>query len=158
MKEMKAFECRLEVVEAPDALTKNEIWLLDEALKAADKAYAPYSDFHVGAALQLEDGTLIHGCNQENSAYPSGLCAERVAFFTAGIQHKGKKISALAITIRSEKHDDSGPAVPCGACLQVLREVEKRQDALIPVLLKGSGSTVWKADGLINFLPFSFDF
>jgi cytidine deaminase len=157
MKETKSFECLLEVVEAPDALNKNELWLLDEALNAAEKAYAPYSDFHVGAALQLEDGTLIHGCNQENSAYPSGLCAERVAFFTAGIQHKGKKITGLAITVRSARHNDSGPAVPCGACLQVLREVEKRQNALIPVLLKGSGPTVWKADGLINFLPFSFD-
>lgn len=154
---MKSFDCRLEVVEAPADLNNNELQLLAEALKATEKAYAPYSDFHVGAALQLEDGTIVHGCNQENSAYPSGLCAERVAFFTAGMQHKGKKITALAITARSGRHNDSGPAVPCGACLQVLREVEKRQDALIPVLLKGSGNTVWKAAGLVNFLPFSFD-
>lgn len=154
---MKSFDCRLEVVEAPADLTKNELSLLDEALKATAKAHAPYSDFHVGAAIQLEDGTIIHGCNQENSAYPSGLCAERVAFFTAGVQHKGKRITALAITARSGRYNDSGPAVPCGACLQVLREVEKRQDALIPVLLKGSGTTVWKAPGLVHFLPFSFD-
>ncbi len=154
---MKAFDCRLEVVEAPADLNKNELSLLDQALKATEKAHAPYSDFHVGAAIQLEDGTFVLGCNQENSAYPSGLCAERVAFFTAGVQHTGKKIVGLAITARSGRHNDSGPAVPCGACLQVLREVEKRQDALIPVLLKGSGTTVWKAPGLVHFLPFSFD-
>jgi len=157
MKELKFFDCQLEVVTAPETLNTSEQNLLAEALKATEKAYAPYSDFHVGAALQLEDGTIVHGCNQENSAYPSGLCAERVAFFTAGMQHTGKKIVGLAITARSGRHNDSGPAVPCGACLQVLREVEKRQEALIPVLLKGSGTTVWKAAGLIHFLPFSFD-
>lgn len=154
---MKSFDCRLEVVDASAELQVSELFLLDEALKATEKAYAPYSDFHVGAALLLEDGTIVHGCNQENSAYPSGLCAERVAFFTAGIQHTGKKITGLAITARSGRHNDSGPAVPCGACLQVLREVEKRQEALIPVLLKGSGNVVWKAPGLVHFLPFSFD-
>jgi cytidine deaminase len=126
-------------------------------LEATRLAHAPYSDFHVGAALELEDGSIVLGCNQENSAYPSGLCAERVAFFTAGTQHKGKKIIRLAITARSVRHDDTGPAVPCGACLQVLREVEKRQQRLITVVLKGSGDEIWKADGLVNFLPFSFD-
>jgi cytidine deaminase len=157
MNATKNIHCQLEVFEQSKDLSQEEQLLLDKALKATDLAYAPYSEFYVGAALELEDGTVIVGCNQENAAYPSGLCAERVAFFAAGAQHPGKKIKKLAIRIRSEKHKADQPGVPCGACLQVMREVEKRQQTSIDVFLQGSGNQIWKAAGLHNFLPFSFD-
>lgn len=157
MKSTKNISCKLEILDEKSDLSSEELLLLSKALAATEIAYAPYSEFYVGAALELEDGTYVLGCNQENAAYPSGLCAERVAFFAAGAQNPGKKIKKLAIRIRSDKHHAEQPGVPCGACLQVMREVEKRQQQPIEVFLQGSSDVVWKADGLHNFLPFSFD-
>ncbi len=157
MKVFKRVECVLEVVTYPGDLSDVEIDLIHQAVKTAQTAHAPYSEFYVGAAIELENGVVICGSNQENAAFPSGLCAERVAFFTAGAQYPGVKIRSLAITAQSVKHNATNPAVPCGACLQVLREVEKRQKTAISVILKGMGNEVFKAESIAHFLPFSFD-
>lgn len=130
--------------------------LLASAVEATALSYAPYSDFHVGAAIRLEDGTVLLGCNQENAAFPSGLCAERVAFFAAGVQHKDKRIDALAITIRSASKADAEPAAPCGGCLQVMSDVEKRQGSPIRIYLQGNSAPVIEAESVSSFLPFGF--
>lgn len=156
LKEEIVKESRLLVHPHPQQLATDEIALLDAALAATQKAYAPYSDFHVGAAIRLANGEIMQGCNQENAAFPSGLCAERVAFFAAGVQHPGIIIESLAITIRSASKADHDPAAPCGACLQVMRDVEQRQGSPIRIYLKGSGEAVYEAENVATFLPFGF--
>lgn len=130
--------------------------LIDRAKANAQKAYAPYSRFHVGAALELEDGTTVDGNNQENAAYPSGLCAERVAVFAAGAQFPELSGKNLAIVALTEKGDLPEPAAPCGACLQCLREYEVRFKQPLNVWL-GSGDQVWCFRGVSQMLPFGFD-
>lgn len=129
--------------------------LLQAAYEACESAYSPYSKFNVGSAVQLEDGTLIKGSNQENAAYPSGLCAERVAFFTAGAQHAGTRIVAAAVVT-----DSSMPVEdfsPCGGCRQVMLESEERQNENIRFLMQTGGeSHVLVSDSVAQFLPLSF--
>jgi cytidine deaminase len=156
LKEEIIKQIRLVVHPNQQQLDEGDLKLLDIALEATQKAYAPYSDFHVGAAIRLANGEIMQGCNQENAAFPSGLCAERVAFFAAGVQFPGIGIESLAITIRSTTKADHDPATPCGACLQVMRDVEQRQGQPIRILLKGSGAAVYEAESVATFLPFSF--
>ena len=112
---------------APHELTEDDRTLLEAAHDAAKHAYAPYSGFHVGGAVRLACGTIVKGSNQENMAYPSGMCGERVAVFAAGAQHPGTKMTAVAIVSPSEKAIPEG-FMPCGGCRQVLVEAERRQD------------------------------
>ncbi|MGY6561745.1 MAG: cytidine deaminase [Luteibaculaceae bacterium] len=130
--------------------------LLLEAQKATEMSYAPYSEFNVGAALRLEDGTIIHGSNQENMAFPSGLCAERVAFFHAGAMHKGKKIVAVAITAVSKKFDVKKPIFPCGACRQSMVEYEQMQDEPISIIMGGKLGKIIKVQSVKSLLPLLF--
>jgi len=155
MKEISK-NCQIYEYENSELLDPEVQLLLDGALEATKRSYAPYSDFHVGAAIQLANGELVLGCNQENAAFPSGLCAERVAFFSAGVQFPGMAIEALAITIRSNSKSDEHPAAPCGGCLQVMRDVEQRQGSPIRIYLKGAGATVYEAASVATFLPFGF--
>lgn len=127
-----------------------------EAEKALDSSYSPYSEFRVGAAIRLQSGKIVHGSNQENVAFPSGLCAERVALFTAGAQHSGDPIVSIAITARSGKFQIDHPVTPCGACLQVLGDFEQRQKSEIRVLLYCLGKNIMVSTGASNFLPFQF--
>ena len=92
--------------------------LLRQAHEATDNSYVPYSKFHVGAAVRLANGDIVKGNNIENAAYPSGLCAERVALFSAQAQYPDVPVEALAITARSEITDVTDPVAPCGACRQ----------------------------------------
>jgi len=131
--------------------------LIIDAEKALATAYAPYSRFFVGAALLMENGKVILGSNQENAAYPSGLCAERTALFAAGVQEPGVPVLAMAIVVARADGAELSPAFPCGSCLQVLLEVEQRQKTAVKVYLKGSGKQVYEADGVSVFLPFGFD-
>lgn len=149
--------CQLYVHDTVEHLDLQAQSLLGAALEATKRAYAPYSDFHVGAAIQLANGEQLLGCNQENAAFPSGLCAERVAFFAAGVQFPGVAIKSLAITIRSATKADEHPAAPCGGCLQVMRDVEQRQGSPIRIFLKGAGAPVYEASSVATFLPFGFD-
>ena len=137
-------------------LSEKERELCLEAEKALHTAHSPYSEFKVGAALGLISGKVVHGSNQENVAYPSGLCAERVALFSFGANNPGEVIETLAVTAFSEGFKIEAPITPCGACLQVLAEYEKRQGSEIEVLLYCLNGIVWKAKGIKSFLPFLF--
>lgn len=130
--------------------------LMDEAAKALKGSYAAYSSFHVGAALLLENGDVIRGSNQENAAYPSGLCAERVALFYANSEHPDKTVVSLAITGKADYFKSNGPVAPCGACRQVIAETEKRQNRKIRIIMKGEDGVAKIVDGIENLLPMMF--
>src|SRR5690554_7087575 len=108
---------------------------MKKAQQAREDAYAPYSRFKVGAALLLDSGEVITGNNQENAAYPSGLCAERVVVFSAGANFPGQTMTALTITIRSESRKIGEPLAPCGACRQSLLEYEQKQKSPLSIYL-----------------------
>ena len=127
--------------------------LIKAAHEALSSAYAPYSQFQVGAALLLEDGSIVKGSNQENAAYPSGLCAERVAFFSAGSQHPGKKIMAAAVTT---SYPMEHPISPCGACRQVMAEYELKQQTSIKLLLCSHDGSVMVVNNSRDLLPLYF--
>ena len=127
-----------------------------EAVKALDNSYSPYSKFRVGAALLLQSGKVIHGSNQENVAYPSGLCAERVALFHWGASHPGDPIESIAITAHTNDFELIKPVTPCGSCLQVLAEYEKKQGKPIKVILYCQNGPIWITSGIESFLPFLF--
>lgn len=129
--------------------------LMESAIEAADTAYAPYSNFHVGAALRLADGTIVKGSNQENIAYPSGLCAERTALFSASAQHPGVAVEALAIVGRNPEGMLTA-ASPCGACRQVMAEQEGRQENKLRVLCYYSNDKILVFEGVESLLPFIF--
>lgn len=110
-------------------------YLVHKAKEATVNAYAPYSKFHVGAALMLEDGTIVSGSNQENAAYPLCMCAERVAIYAAAAVHTGKKILKLAVVAHKKNHKELTPATCCGSCRQVIQEVENHQHKPIEVIM-----------------------
>jgi cytidine deaminase len=131
--------------------------LLAEARQAMEHAYAPYSRFLVGCALQLENGVIVKGSNQENMAYPSGLCAERVAIFYAGANYPGVRIVNMAITAKAKDYELHAPIMSCGACLQSLSEYEVMQKSPIRTLLQAENGVIWLAEnGTKTFLPFQF--
>jgi cytidine deaminase len=130
--------------------------LCAEAVKALKGSHSPYSKFRVGTALLLQSGKIIHGSNQENVAYPSGLCAERVALFNWGANHADDPIAAMAVTAQTDEFELVRPTASCGACLQVMAECEKMQDKPIDVILFCSNGTAWLIDGVTSFLPFLF--
>jgi len=138
-------------------LNQEDRTLMDKAIEARAKAYAPYSKFKVGAAFLLENGTIILGNNQENAAYPSGMCAERVGIWKVGSEFPGIKIKKLAITAASENNIVNKPVGPCGACRQTLSEYEINQKAPIEVLFMGEVGEIVKTESLLSLLPFSFD-
>lgn len=131
--------------------------LMQVATDATKFAYAPYSGFQVGAALLMEDGTIIAGNNQENAAYPSGMCAERVAIWKASSSFPNKKIKKIAITAISSNKKLNKPVGPCGACRQALLEYEIKQASNIEVIFKGEMGCVVKVNSIASLLPFSFD-
>lgn len=131
--------------------------LMNKAIEARAKAYAPYSKFKVGAAFLLENGTIVLGNNQENAAYPSGMCAERVGIWKVGSEFPGVKIKKLAITAASENTIVDKPIGPCGACRQTLSEYEINQKEPIEVFFMGEIGEVVKTESLLSLLPFSFD-
>ena len=124
------------------------------AIRAAKRAYAPYSRFRVGAAAMLRDGTIVEGNNQENIAYPSGLCAERVALFHAGASFP--EIPVISLAIVAFKDDVIQPSIsPCGACRQVMLEIEQRYGKPVRVLMCGNDQTII-VYSVKDLLPFSF--
>ncbi len=130
--------------------------LIKEARAAAKNARAPYSDFQVGAALLLSDGSIVLGNNQENAAYPSGLCAERVAFFSAKANNPAASILKVAIAaLKMDANTDNIPA-PCGSCRQVMSEYENDQAESIEVYLTGGSGDILMSRSIDNLLPFKF--
>ena len=129
---------------------------MDRSIAAQQNAYAPYSNFKVGAAILLEDGTIFTGNNQENAAYPSGLCAERVAIYACSAQYPNIKIKVIAICANSEKIDINTVLAPCGSCRQSMYEYESKQNAPIKVLLKGVDNEVVEFLSVADLLPLVF--
>lgn len=144
------------VYESAEDLNESDRSLLDEAGKAVAKAYAPYSTYHVGAAVLLENGEVITGNNQENIAYPSGLCAERVALFYAASQNPEAIVKTIAITAGANGFKISEPVTPCGSCRQVMAETENKQEEKIRVIMKGETGRVYITNGIENLLPLMF--
>lgn len=130
--------------------------LCAEAVKATANSHSPYSKFRVGAALLLKSGKIIHGSNQENVAYPSGLCAERVALFNWGANHPNDPVVAMAVTAQTDEFELTQPTASCGACLQVMAECEKMQGSPITAILFCKKGPVWVINGVNSFLPFLF--
>jgi cytidine deaminase len=136
-------------------LTNGDAILLRKAREASKNSWAPYSNFHVGAAVLLENGEIITGNNQENVAYPSGLCAERVALFSANANFPGSPVKAIAVSAFNQNGLTNEPVKPCGACLQAILESETRFKTPVRLILDGSAS-IMVIDGMTNLLPFSF--
>lgn len=131
-------------------------YLAHKAKDAATHAYAPYSRFQVGAAVLLEDGTIVTGTNQENAAYPSGMCAERVALYAAISQHPEGVITKIAVVARRKGGKDLFPATPCGSCRQVMLEYENHQGKPIAVIMQNQEHQWVKTPSAESLLPFSF--
>ncbi len=131
--------------------------LMNRAIEAKQNAYAPYSKFKVGAAMLLEDGTIITGNNQENAAYPSGICAERVAVWKVSSEFPNKKILKLAISASSSSQILTKPVAPCGACRQTLSEYEIKQKDNIEVYFMGEEGEIIKTESVLDLLPIAFN-
>lgn len=131
--------------------------LMAKAVEIRKKAYAPYSKFRVGAAILLDNGQIVLGSNQENAAYPSGLCAERTAIFYTGANYPDAKILKMAISAASDTNPTLSPIPPCGACRQSIAEYEFKQDQPIEMYFMGESGDIFKSDSLKNLLPITFD-
>ncbi len=150
------FICPYTVYDHLEELDPSDAELLRLAHEAARNAYAPYSKFNVGAAVRLANGAVVLGNNIENAAYPSGLCAERVAMFAAMAQYPGVPFEALAVTAWSSTKAIDEPVAPCGACRQVMVEVEQVSKRPLRVLCQGDMGPVMVFDGVESLMPFIF--
>ena len=130
--------------------------LAEAAVKATRNAYTPYSHFNVGAAIRLSNGEIVTGTNQENMAYPSGLCAERTAMFHASAQYPDAAMEALALAAVKNGELCPVPATPCGACRQVMAEYQDRGNRPMEIIMVGS-EKIWKFSRVDDILPFIFD-
>ncbi|WP_321424128.1 cytidine deaminase [uncultured Bacteroides sp.] len=139
-----------------DELSDEDKKLIEQSIEATKRSYAPYSKFSVGAAALLDNGITVTGTNQENAAYPSGLCAERTTLFYANSQYPDSAVKTLAIAARTERDFIETPIPPCGACRQVILETEKRYGNSIRILLYGK-SCIYLVEGIGSLLPLSFD-
>ncbi len=139
-----------------EELNEDDRQLIDEAIQATERSYAPYSHFSVGAAARLSDNSIVSGSNQENAAYPSGTCAERTTLFYANSQHPNKAVLTLAIAAHNGKDFLNTPIPPCGACRQVMLETEKRYGSPMRILLYGK-QEIYELENVSALLPLSFD-
>ena len=131
--------------------------LLNLATASLENAYAPYSNFHVGAAILLANGEMLGGSNQENAAYPMCLCAERVALSAVASQYPNEVIKTMAITVKAPKQIVDQPAMPCGSCRQALCEKEYQQKQAIRLVIRGEAGSIFCFKSAKDILPFSFD-
>jgi len=154
---MKKVELKTSIRECQfEELSQAEQHLIEQAIEATNRSYAPYSKFSVGACLLLNNGVEVIGCNQENAAYPVGLCAERSAIFAAGAQYPDVPVRMIAIAARTpdgELQDE--PVSPCGSCRQVLIETETRFSQEVRILLYGR-NRIYVIDGIKQLMPLSF--
>lgn len=138
-----------------EELTRDERELVQMAIDATKNSYAKYSKFYVGAAVRLEDGQVFIGANQENAAFPSGLCAERTAIFSAQANSPGQAITTLAVAARNNFGPLDNPVTPCGGCRQVMLEMEDRYQRDVKVLLYGKKG-IYRVKSVKDLLPLSF--
>jgi cytidine deaminase len=146
-----------EVYTSENDLNSEENSLLQKAHSAMKNAYAPYSNFLVGAAILLENSEVVIGNNQENAAYPSGLCAERVAIFHASATHPDVTIKAIAVCCKSNGSVLETPVPPCGACRQAIAEYETKQDKHIRIIMQGEKGKVYVSESIGSLLPLMFN-
>ncbi len=152
------YHIAFELLDDASTLPEDEKALLLTAMSASEGAYAPFSNFHVGCAVQLADGEVVTGNNQENPAFPSSLCAERTALYYLGSQGKGDKVRKLAIRANSPEKLIAAPVTPCGACRQVMLEYERLSGQPVIVLMQGKVGKVLRVTGIAaSLLPFGFD-
>ena len=156
MKEMKVTTVYTEYDSVAELPTEAQ-HLMNQAVESRAKAYAPYSKFRVGAAILLDNGKVILGNNQENAAYPSGLCAERAALYHVGSNYPDAKILQIAITAAADQGETNRPIPPCGNCRQSIAEYESKQKSPIEIYFTGKTGPVYKSDSLKDLLPFTFD-
>jgi cytidine deaminase len=142
--------------ESADELAAADRELLEEARTAVGSAYAPYSHYEVGAAVRLVNGIIKRGSNQENIAFPSGLCAERVALFAASSENPGVPVEAIAITARAPHIPVDQPVTPCGACRQAISEYEMLHQHKIRMILSGETGKILVIESIEDLLPLSF--
>jgi cytidine deaminase len=142
-------------VESINELSNEDAYLIAKAREVANNAWAPYSNFLVGAAVELSNGKVIIGNNQENAAYPSGLCAERVALFAANAGYPNSAVKTIAISAFNKKGHVKEPVKPCGSCRQAILEAETRFEKPIKLLLDGANS-IYIMEGIASLLPLSF--
>lgn len=131
-------------------------YLIHKAKEAAHHAYAPYSKFHVGAAIILDDGTVVTGSNQENSSYPLCMCAERVVLYTVATQHPNRKVMKMAVVAHRKNHKELTAATSCGACRQVMCEFEERQEQPFEVVMHSAKDEWMKCASAQDLLPHAF--
>ena len=139
-----------------DQLELQDKELAEAAIEAMSGSYAPYSQFNVGAAIRLDDGEIIKGANQENAAYPSGLCAERTALFYAGASRPEKAVTGIAIAASQHGELCASPATPCGSCRQVMAQSQFRGGIPMKVILVGANK-IWQFEKVDDLLPLIFD-
>ncbi len=151
-KELKIFVLEFDSI---DELSEADRKLVLAAREASDNAYAPYSNFNVGAALILENGTVIRGNNQENADFTDGLCAERVALFYANANYPNVKVLAMAVSVKNQNGLLTEPAKPCGSCRQAIIETEIRFNHPIRLILDGANKIMVVENG-DSLLPFAF--
>jgi cytidine deaminase len=144
------------IVKTREELGPEENHLISKAEESLVYAYAPYSKFRVGVALLMDNGVIVTGTNQENAAYPSGMCAERVALFTIASQYPGVRIKKLAVVAKRENDHRLTPATCCGSCRQVMLEFEERQNSRFEVIMQHDDGSWIKAVSAKSLLPFSF--
>lgn len=152
----QSFTISYETFNSVKELSESDQLLCNKAEAALASSHSPYSKFKVGTAIALTDGRVVLGSNQENVAYPSGLCAERVALFTIGANYSNAIIKTMAITAQTEVFKIENPVTSCGACLQVMIEMEKRQKSPIEVMFYCIGGQVLKVKSVKSLIPFAF--
>jgi cytidine deaminase len=155
MKENK-FEFNYKVFDSIDELPEDLKWLLNEARQVTENAYAPYSNFQVGAVARLINGQVVSGSNQENASFPAGLCAERVLLASASSQFPKIPIQTMAVSYKSENVKSDHPISPCGICRQTLQEYEGRVDHPVQLILGGMTGHVYVIDSASRLLPLAF--
>src|SRR5687767_11640462 len=152
----KKFEFSYQVYNDISELAEKDAWLLTEARAVTEQAYAPYSNFHVGAVAILANGEIVAGTNQENASYPVGICAERVLLGNAATLYPKVGISTIAISYNSDSVKSDHPIFPCGMCRQVLLEYETRVNNPIRLILGGMEGKIHVIGTASLLLPFAF--
>jgi len=153
---LKEINIRYREFSSIDELNTEDRELASEAVAAMSNAYAPYSHFHVGAAVRMSDGQIVRGSNQENAAYPSGLCAERTAMFSASASYPDKDIVSIAVAGGLHGCLSKTPATPCGACRQVMAQYQTKAGKPVSILMIGTDS-ILKFDKVDDIMPLIFD-
>ena len=154
--EEKQLQIKFQQYGSLDELSEQDRALAKEAIAAMSGSYAPYSHFNVGAAVRLRGGTIVRGANQENAAFPSGLCAERTAMFAAGAHYPDKEMESIALAGGVMGRLTKNPATPCGACRQVMAQYQTKSGRPMSVIMVGDGK-IWKFDKVDDILPLIFD-